>query len=357
MRLLHTPLCQCLANVSQNFSLHKSHLQSLSSQLWHLPQPTLKSTRTTLGTSCVMHSMGPSALALLSLRSEDVPGTHRAATPASTTTIARPGAPNLPTPRLAARPPVHRLAREQHRIRGGVVSVPLRSQACVGRHGSAAAHGRAPEVVSAAGGAQDVPTPLRQVINGAVPLVHLPAGWAAGALQPDPLLAGMLVVSGGPVIVFGGVPQGHDARIAAQGQVSGLPLLLSAIACTWEALQEPAKLKTSMCSFCLQVGEVCCSVARQDLLHLLPSSEGGLPSCCSDMPSVKIVFQSNLVFQIGPVFIPFHWHTQSPKRLHTNQRKGMSSCCNRPDSDPPASPYWHLLGDRCSQNPSQTDSA
>jgi hypothetical protein len=64
-----------------------------------------------------------------------------------------------------------------------------------------------------------------------MPFVHQATGWAALALQPDPLVAGMLVVTRQIATVSGGVPQAGDARVVSQGVLAWLPLPGLAEAC------------------------------------------------------------------------------------------------------------------------------
>jgi hypothetical protein len=53
---------------------------------------------------------------------------------------------------------------------------------------------------------------FHQVVHSGVPLVHLPAGGAAFALQPDALIAGIGVFCGLFVAVLCSVPPAYDVR-------------------------------------------------------------------------------------------------------------------------------------------------
>jgi len=98
--------------------------------------------------------------------------------------------------------------------------VPLRRQTGVSRDGSAAAK---PLVLADAGWARDVSAPHGQVLGSAVPLVHLPAGRAAVALQPHPCRAAVLDVPGQCVAVACRVPEMANSGVVCQGEIAGLP--------------------------------------------------------------------------------------------------------------------------------------
>jgi len=117
-------------------------------------------------------------------------------------------------------PPLDVLAAVQrHRGGVGIVLMPFRRQQVVRRDGLATAEGLAGDAL--AGGAGDLPAVESEVADPDVSLVHLPAGRAAGALQPHPLVAGAGVVLGVQAAVFGGVPPLGDAGVVGQGVLPG----------------------------------------------------------------------------------------------------------------------------------------
>jgi len=80
-------------------------------------------------------------------------------------------------------------------------------------------------IIARAKGAHCASSRSCQAVYYGIPLVHLPTGGAAGALQPHPLAAPIREVLRQLVAVLGGVPQAADAGVGIQGGRLRLPLL------------------------------------------------------------------------------------------------------------------------------------